>query len=163
MKANKRRRILPVDLMWAAQGAQTKADFERVMKVIARKDKFFHRYLMRDTCPPEKWVHYASLRDGYSTFGHRTSNIVESVNGAWMGQRALHPYRFFDATMMWIFEKQSTRRYAALEWAKKGWIVTPWARQLMKKEMYIAAKANLRYLIYIGSIPLCAILWYQMR
>ena len=163
MKANHKRRVLPVDLMWAAQGARTKGEFDRVMRVIARKDKNIHKYLMRDTCPPEKWAHYASLKAGISTFGHRTSNIVESANGAWIGQRALHPYRSFNATMMWIFEKHSDRRYAALEWAKKGWIVTPWARELMKKEMYIASRANLRYLIYIGSIPLCAILGYQMR
>ena len=46
MKANKRRRLLPVGLMWAAQGARTKADFERMMKVIVRKDTYVHTYLM---------------------------------------------------------------------------------------------------------------------
>ena len=82
MKSHKKKRVLPTDLMWAAQGARTKAEFDGVMRVIARKDKFVHKYLMRDECPPQQWAHYASLKDGISTFGHRTSNIVESVNGA---------------------------------------------------------------------------------
>ena len=144
MKSHKNKRALPVDLMWVAQGAQTKAEFDDVMHVIGRKDIFFHKYLMRDECLPQQWAHYASLKDGISTFGYRTSSIVESVNGAWMGQRALHPYRFFDATMMWVFKNHSRRLYDAKKWVKKGWIVTPWARELMQKEMYIARKASLR-------------------
>ena len=150
MKRHKKKRVLPVDLMWAAQGARTKSEFDDVMRVIGRKDKYVHRYLMRSECPPEKWAHYASLKDGISTFGHRTSNIVELVISAWMGQRALHPYRFFDATIMWVFEKHSRRLYDAKSWLDKGWIVTPWARELMKKEMHIARKVNLRYFIDIG-------------
>ena len=67
-----------------------------------------------------------------------------------MEQRDLHPYLFFDATMVWVFEKHSNRLYTARSWLKKGWVETPWARELMKKEMFIAAKVNLRYFIDIG-------------
>ena len=81
MMSKKKKSGLPIDLMWAAQGARTKAEFDDVMRVIGRRDRFFYKYLIREECPPSKWAHYASLKDGISTFEHRTSKVVDSVNG----------------------------------------------------------------------------------
>ena len=115
------------------------------MRRIKRTNKNAHDYFMREECGPEKWAHYKMLEDGVSPFGHRTSNIVECVNGAWLEYRGHAPYRFFDATQVWCFEKMAERYAEACKWEDQGKLVTPWAESLIKREMKLAMRHNYRY------------------
>ena len=72
-----------------------------------------YEYFMRPECPPEKWAHYEMLAKDISPFGHRTSNTVECVNGAWLHFRTFAPYKFFDATQVWCFERIAERHAEA--------------------------------------------------
>ena len=75
---------------------------------------------MREECGPEKWAHYVMLAEGVSPFGHRTSNIVECVNGAWLEHRANTPYNYFDTTQLWCFEKIAERYAEAVKMQQPG-------------------------------------------
>lgn len=118
------------------------------MRRIKRTNKNAHDYFMREECGPEKWAHYIMLAEGVSPFGHRTSNIVECVNGAWLEHRAYAPYKFFDTTQLWCFEKIAERYAEAVKWQQEGKRITPWAMSLIKGETKLAMKHNYRYTFF---------------
>ena len=93
LRKNKKDRALPLELVYVLQKARTKRRFDYLAKKLLKKARWVHFYfLQRDELPIEDWAHYAFLEENISTYGHKTSNIVESINGVSKPFRAMHPY-----------------------------------------------------------------------
>jgi hypothetical protein len=56
---------------------------------------------------------YAITEAGISTYGHKTSNIVESVNGVFVNAREEAPLKFFMDILLWVVDKGAERREKA--------------------------------------------------
>ena len=84
LHTNKKDRTVPLELLYALQKARIKRHFDKLAKDLQKKARWCHHYfLKREELPVESWAHYAFLEEGLSTYGHKTSNIVESMNGVW--------------------------------------------------------------------------------
>ena len=84
LRKNKKNRALPLELVYTRQKARTERRIDVLAKKLLKKACRVHFYfLQRDELLIESWAHYAFLKENISTYGHKTSNIVESINGVW--------------------------------------------------------------------------------
>ena len=119
------------------------------MRKIQRINKPAHDYFMREECGPKKWDHFYFLEEGISPFGHRTSNIVECVNGAWLEYQKFAPCKLFNATQLWCFERKLERYDEAKKLLSEGKRITPWAKSLIKGGVNLVKKRNYRYWSFV--------------
>jgi hypothetical protein len=98
LRKNKKDRAVPLELLYALRKARYKRRFDKLAKTLLKKARWVHHYfLKREELRVEDWAHYAFLEENISTYGHKASNIVESINGVWKPYRAMHPYWLLDA------------------------------------------------------------------
>ena len=149
LRKNKKDRTVPLELLYSLQKARIRRRFDKLAKELQRKARWCHHYFFkRDELPVESWAHYAFLEEGLSTYGHKTSNIVESMNGAWKPFRALHPYWLLDKTVEWCHNKYAERGAAAHERKREGHLFTKYAQDLIDRQRQLAR--NRKYKISQG-------------
>jgi hypothetical protein len=149
LRKNKKDRTVPLELLYSLQKAQIRRRFDKLAKELQRKAHWCHHYFFkRDELPVESWAHYAFLEEGFSTYGHKTSNIVESMNGAWKPFRAMHPYWLLDSTVEWCHNMYAERGYETHERKRAGHLFTKYAQDLINRQRQLAR--NRKYKISSG-------------
>jgi hypothetical protein len=150
LRKNKKDRTVPLELLYALQKARIKRRFDKLANDLQKKARWCHHYFFkRKELRVESWAHYAFLEEGLSTYGHKTSNIVESMNGVWKPFRALHPYWLLDATVEWCHEKYAERYNGAKEREQKVHLFTKYAQGLINKQRELAR--NRKYQVSKGE------------
>ena len=86
---------------------------------------------------------YAILDKGYTTHGHKTSNIAEILNNVIAGTRHGDPYHFGDFLVRWFGEKLSESQSVAKTLAETNKLLTPYAQELLGKREIMAREARL--------------------
>ena len=149
LRKNKKDRTVPLKLLYSLQKARIRRRFDKLAKELQRKARWCHHYFFkRDELPVESWAHYAFLEEGLSTYGHKTSNIIKPMNGAWKPFRALHPYWLLDKTVEWCHNKYAERGAAAHERKREGHLFTKYAQDLIDRQRQLAR--NRKYKISSG-------------
>ena len=127
------------NLVWRAQGAESEEEFSAVLKLLEMAHKPAADYLQG--IPPAKWcLHHHIGRT--KLYGWRTTNFVESQNGAAVPLRFMSPYDFFNAVMESFMKESYERQRLALKWADQGKPVTPHAQSLFEESSSASAYHN---------------------
>lgn len=86
-----------------------------------------------DLTENKTWL-YKIIEDGYTTHGHKTSNIAEIMNNVLKEARNLDCYRLNDWIVKWWGRKVEERQLICKELKEKNSRYTPYAGELIGKE-----------------------------
>ena len=101
-------------LIWAAQQALTRADYEKAIGALKARNERAAAYL--DAIDHDSWTHYATVKRGVSLFGWRCFNFVESENSRQAELRKLDPLHFADGILEFWQRQIHKLRSVALKW-----------------------------------------------
>lgn len=90
------------------QQAISEKEFRRLLNKFRRGYPEAAQYL--DDLPHEKVFTYALIKKGYTTHGHRTSNVAEIMNSVFKEARNLDCYRICDWILRWWGRKIAERQ-----------------------------------------------------
>ena len=120
------------DLAWSVQKATSSREYESQLATFRKHNSDAAEYL--SNLDVKKWATYALLEQGYHTFGHSTSNIVEALNGVFVDIRKEHPLQCVDSIVAWTMKKLSKRRDHAKELQSRNAILTHYAKTLSDEQ-----------------------------
>lgn len=116
-------------MAWMLQRAPTRADYERqlaaIKSVCPPAAHYFDTQCFHNHVYQYKWNQWKIPTQGFST-----SQIVECVNGVFVGARFEAPYRFNPEVLLWMGKQFEARTQEMKEWIAKGHILTPYAHNL---------------------------------
>ena len=118
----------PEEMAWVLQSSPTREAYDIQLE------------LLRDVCPPaatyfdEQVIHkhvyqYKFNENKVATHGFKTSQLVESPNGVFVGARKEAPYRFNNEVLRWIGKEFEARPKDMQKWIDKGHLLTPYAHK----------------------------------
>ena len=93
--APKEEKNFPPGLFWAAQGSRSMAEYYSMLEKFKKPFPCTYKYL--ESLDPSKWVLYAQINRGVSTYGWRTSGMAEIGMSMIKEIRGMHPLDAFDA------------------------------------------------------------------
>ena len=94
-------------------------------------------------CEPNKTFLYRILEEGYTTHGHKTSNIVEIMNSVIGEARNRDPYYLNDFMLKWHGEKLAERQEIGKHLKAHNKLLTTYASTMLGKREAIAREAPL--------------------
>lgn len=102
--SQKTERDFPDQLIWRLQNSSSAAEYAQNMTLFKYpKIKAYLREI-----EPRRWIRYAMIEAGASTFGWRSNNIGEIGQGSILGQlRGQHPLQFFSELQINVYNKLS--------------------------------------------------------
>ena len=94
-------------------------------------------------CEPNKTFLYRILEEGYTTHGHKTSNIVEIMNSVIGEARFRDPYYLNDFMLKWHGEKLAERQEIGKQLKAHNKLLTTYASSMLGKREAIARESPL--------------------
>ena len=119
----------------------TRAKYEQELDLFRRGYPEAASYL--DKLDHSKTFLYDILKTGYTSHGHKTSNISEILNNVIRHARHRDPYHLTDFMMRWFGEKLSDRQVIATTLREKEKLLTPYAQELLARREVIARETRL--------------------
>ena len=119
---------------WAMQKAETEAEYKEKLNSMRNFNPRAADYL--DALVHDQTYFYAYNRKGVRTYGHKTNNVAEIVNGVHKKLRGEHPLWFLHGFTSWIGEKMQIRSDVMKDWIRSGHVLTPYATNEFMKQVY---------------------------
>ena len=114
-----------IALAWKMQKAKTQFEYVEAKAALHANNPDAAAYF--DGKPHRQVFLYAMLDLGISPCGHKTSNVVESINGTIVEIRNETPYFFNDELVKWIGQQLQARSDEIARHAAKHYTLTKWA------------------------------------
>ena len=114
-----------IALAWKMQKAKTQLEYVEAKAALHASNPDAAAYF--DGKPHRQVFLYAMLELGVSPCGHKTSNVVESINGTIVEIRNESPYFFNDELLKWIGQQLLARSDEIARHAAKHYTLTKWA------------------------------------
>ncbi len=123
------------ELAWCLRKANTRALYEFWLAKIEEVCPAAAHYFDQMLGPHEHVYQYAMNDLKIGTHGHKTSNIVECLNGVFVDAREQAPYRLNDMVLQWCGEKLKERVDNMTKWIDEGHILTPYCHDLWMQQV----------------------------
>ena len=123
------------ELAWCLRKANTRALYEFWLAKIEAVCPAAAHYFDQKVGPHELVYQYKLNELKIATHGHKTSNIVECVNGVFVEARKQAPYRLNDEVLKWSGGKLKERADKMDKWIQDGHILTPYCHDLWLQQV----------------------------
>ena len=130
------------DQIHRIQKCTTREDFLKELEILKRACPPAVEYLNKH-CDPKKTFLYRILQEGYTTHGHKTSNIVEIMNSVIGEARFRDPYYLNDFMLKWHGGKLAERQHIGNQLKVHNKLLTTYASTMLGKREPIAREAPL--------------------
>ncbi|CAK4710283.1 unnamed protein product [Aphanomyces euteiches] len=113
---------VPIDLkgmVYRIQGADTDDEYKSHLAALNLTHASIANYL--DVIPHEKWLMYPSSVSDIKMYGRRTTNFVESANGAAIPARSMFPFHFFKDYMDKFMKQAYDIQKEGESWQQDGY------------------------------------------
>ncbi|KAH9121359.1 hypothetical protein LEN26_010710 [Aphanomyces euteiches] len=113
---------VPIDLkgmVYRIQGADTDDEYKSHLAALSLTHASIANYL--DVIPHEKWLMYPSSVSDIKMYGRRTTNFVESANGAAIPARSMFPFHFFKDYMDKFMKQAYDIQKEGESWQQDGY------------------------------------------
>ena len=118
-------------IMYRLQGAESSSEFSSILQTLGMTHPEVSEYVVKiDT---KKWCMF-ELLNMYKLYGWRTTNFVESTNGAALRIRFLHPMNFFQSIMDKVMEQATSRNKMSTQWIAEKRVITEYAQDQLQKQ-----------------------------
>ena len=118
---------------WAMQKAESEEQYKTNLESMRNFNPKAAEYL--DALVHDQTYFYAYNQKGVRTYGHKTNNVAEIVNGVHKKLRGEHPLWFLHGFASWIGEKMQIRLDVMKNWVKSGHVLTPYATNEFMKQV----------------------------
>jgi len=131
-------------------GAASEEDFDAEIQKLQRNFPHAAQYLKEHD--PSTWNYFSmAQKRGVGSFGHKTSNTVEGLNGTIVEFRKMHPYLFLDEFVQMLQASFAKHAAEVRKWKMESKLITPYASNIFAKEKELARSNN--YDITVTSEP----------
>ena len=115
--------------VWPLQQSKTQDEFRARLATLRSKCPNAADYFEHHVNAEQVYL-WSFLKNNIASFGHKTSNAVEALNGVFVTERHQMPYWFNDLILKWIGEKIHDRLTRTLNDLAPPTVhyLTPWAR-----------------------------------
>ena len=129
------------DQIHQIQMCATREEYVKKLSKFGRGYPDAAKYL--DGLDHSKTFLYSLLENGYTTHGHKTSNIAEIINNVINAARHRDPYHLVDFLVGWYGEKIKERQDIGKMLTEKHKLFTPYAQELLGVREEIARESRL--------------------
>ncbi|RLN20588.1 hypothetical protein BBJ28_00026487 [Nothophytophthora sp. Chile5] len=119
-------------VMYRLQAAETEEAFIGILATLASTHPKIAEYIQ--TIRPEYWTMHPAAVHHVKMYGWRTTNFVESTNGAAVPARHKFPFQFFKDFMEQFMRNAYKAQVSSDKWIDQGLIVTPYANKMIEEQ-----------------------------
>ncbi|KAL4086185.1 hypothetical protein PRIC1_014316 [Phytophthora ramorum] len=123
-------------LIWRAQDADTREEFDAILSSLSLADSRAANYLR--SIDPEKWAKHCFLKR-HALYGWQTTNLGESEYPAVKVTRMLPPFDFFQGYMERSMGDLYERKLGAKDWIQASHILTSYAEKILEEKQLESA------------------------
>ncbi|KAF0725276.1 hypothetical protein Ae201684P_013466 [Aphanomyces euteiches] len=130
---------VPPDLktmVYRIQAADTREQFASHLANLALTHANIAKYI--EDIPADRWLMHVAIVKSTKMYGWRTTNFVESANGAAIPSRLKFPLQFFKDYMDKFMDQAFECQKQGEEWERKGLTATPYAENAIKEQQKLA-------------------------
>jgi hypothetical protein len=127
-------------VMYRAQAAVTKEGFESVLNTLRLTHPLIAAYI--EEIDQERWTMHPDSVHFTKMYGWRTTNFVESTNGASIPARFKFPFQFFRHFMEQFMTHAYKSKCDGEKWVNDGRKITPYASDMVQTQREAAGFYN---------------------